>query len=72
MSEKVQQVMGLTLYGMYRQLKVELGVSGDNGNPDVDPLLEWGLTLPRGRLSSGPVKGCMYVSSDWIGSLGRL
>ena len=44
MSEKVQQVMGLTLYDMYRQLMGELGLSGDNGDPDADPLLEWGLT----------------------------
>ena len=65
-------MMERTLYGMYRQELVELGLSGDNGDPDADPLLEWGLTWPRGRLTSGPVKGCMYVSSDWIGSLGRL
>ena len=72
MSEKVQQVMERTSYGMYRQELVELGLSGDNGNPNADPLLEWGLTLPRGRLTSGPVKGCMDMRGDWIDSFGRL
>ena len=65
-------MMGLTLYGMYRQELVELGLSGDNGNPNADPLLEWGLTWPRGRLTSGPVKGCMDMCGDGIDSLGRL
>lgn len=64
--------MGLTLYGIYRQELVELGLSGDNGTPNADPLLEWGLSWPRGRLTSGPVKGCMNMCGDWIDSLGRL